>query len=98
MTFDDRAHTPKTSGHEMPDSPSIEDRARAAILRALGPAAAAMDLPLAMGATPGWDSLGHMTVVVSLEQEFGIAFPAYELPRLTTLGSIVRAIQDVLPG
>ena len=46
---------------------------------------------LRMGSVPGWDSLGHMRLVVELEQEFGVSFPAYLLPELLEVDSIVRA-------
>ena len=39
---------------------------------------------------PGWDSLGHMRLVVELEEEFGVSFPAYLLPEILDLDSIVR--------
>lgn len=79
----------------MTDATSIEERARAAIARALGAGATAPGMPLAMSATPGWDSMGHMTIVMELEREFGVSFPAYRLPQLTNLDAVVRALRDL---
>ena len=43
-----------------------------------------------MGSLPGWDSLGHMRLIVELEEEFGVSFPTYLLPEILDLNSIVR--------
>jgi acyl carrier protein len=45
---------------------------------------------LRMGSVPGWDSLGHMNLVVELEREFGVSFPLYLLPEMLDMDSIVR--------
>ena len=69
---------------------SIEQRIQAAVCRALrisDPPAA-----LRMGSTPGWDSMGHMTVVLELEREFNTRFPPYQLPHLVDVASIVNTL------
>lgn len=48
-----------------------------------------------MGATPGWDSMGHMMVVMEVEKEFQTSFPPFRLPELTDVPSIARAVQDL---
>jgi acyl carrier protein len=45
-----------------------------------------------MGAVPGWDSLGHMTLIIKLEDAFGITLPSYALPALTSVKDIVSTI------
>ena len=77
--------------------PTIEDRIQATIIRALGIHAADQSVPLRMGSTPGWDSMGHMALVIELEKEFQISFPAYRLPELVDVASIVKAVQDSGP-
>jgi acyl carrier protein len=39
-----------------------------------------------------WDSLKHMTLVMALEEEFGISFEDDELPVLTTVEAIVAIV------
>jgi acyl carrier protein len=76
---------------------NLETRIAAAIARALGiPGDGAT--PLAMGATPGWDSIGHMTVVMELEAEFATSFPAYRLPDLVDVPSIARVLRESPPA
>jgi len=39
-----------------------------------------------------WDSLSHIRLVVSLEQEFGVRFSTVELSTLETVGDLARLI------
>jgi acyl carrier protein len=73
-----------------------EQRIRDCVTRALrltGPASASLQ----MGSTPGWDSMGHMVVVMALEKDFGVRFPAHRLPELTNIESIAAAIRAQVP-
>ena len=42
---------------------------------------------------PPWDSLGHMTLVVALEDAFGITFPTHAIAELTDVPAIVSAVR-----
>lgn len=70
-----------------------EQRIEQAILRALKISAPGPSTPLRMGSTPGWDSMGHMMVVMEIEKEFGTRFPPYLLPQLVDIPSIAKALQ-----
>ena len=72
-----------------------EQRVEDAVMRALGIRAKDPSTPLRMGSTPGWDSMGHMTVVMELEKEFQTSFPSYRLPELIDVPSIAKAVQDL---
>jgi acyl carrier protein len=52
------------------------------------------DVDYAMGALPGWDSLGHMQLIVALEQEFGVNIPSYALSEMVDITSIVRIVEE----
>ena len=41
-----------------------------------------------------WDSLQHMQVILALEEEFSIQFPADAIDRLQTIGEMVAAVQE----
>ncbi len=77
----------------MTNEKTIEQRVENAVVRALGIRPSAMSSPLQMGSTPGWDSMGHMTVVMELEREFQTSFPPYRLPELVDIPSIAKALQ-----
>ena len=76
-----------------PQSQGIEQRVQSAIVRALRLRSPDSAVPLRMGSTPGWDSMGHMMVVIEVEKEFHASFPPYRLPELLDVPSIVKAIQ-----
>ena len=40
----------------------------------------------------GWDSLGHMTVVLEVEREVGVRVPVTRIAELTDIDSIVRIV------
>lgn len=47
---------------------------------------------LEMGHPPAWDSLGHMSLVMAIEREFGLRFATYEVAELSSLEAIARTI------
>lgn len=53
------------------------------------------DESYAMGVVAGWDSLGHMRLVMELESAFGVTFPTYKLSELTSVPAIVNALKDL---
>lgn len=71
----------------------LESRVRATIARVfrLSTEEAAVDLQ--MGAPPQWDSIGHMQLLVEIENEFGLRFPTHAIANLTTVDAIVSAIK-----
>ena len=73
---------------------TIEQRVQDVLARALGILVADPSAPPRMGSTPGWDSLGHMTVVMALENEFHTTLPSYRLPELIDVASIVKVLQS----
>ncbi len=78
----------------MSNSPTpSQSRIQEAIIRALRIPATNASSSLRMGATPGWDSMGHMAVVLELEKEFQVRFPPYALPELVDVPSIEQKLQ-----
>jgi acyl carrier protein len=71
---------------------TIQRRIEETIARALGIPAPDSTTPLKMGSTPSWDSMGHMTVVIALEKEFGVRFSVHQLPELIDVASIEKTL------
>jgi acyl carrier protein len=71
----------------------LESIVRATIARVfrLSPEEAAGDLRI--GAPSQWDSIGHMQLLVEIENEFGMRFPTHAIANLTTVDAIVSAIK-----
>ena len=42
----------------------------------------------------GWDSLGHMTLVVELESAYGVLFSPAEALRMTSVGEIKQVLRE----
>ena len=75
----------------MTNDMTMSQRIETAIRRALR-IAGTTPAPLRMGSTPGWDSMGHMMVVLEIEKEFQAKFPPYVLPALVDVESIERTL------
>ncbi|MCB0759109.1 MAG: acyl carrier protein [Flavobacteriales bacterium] len=44
----------------------------------------------------GWDSLTHMSILTSLEHEFGVKFKLREINKLKNMGSLIELIASKL--
>jgi acyl carrier protein len=44
----------------------------------------------------GWDSLSHITLIGTIEDEFGIRFDMDELLKMNDVGAMVDAIMELL--
>ncbi|HET9982672.1 MAG TPA: acyl carrier protein [Longimicrobiales bacterium] len=43
---------------------------------------------------PGWDSMGHIALIVELESEYGAEFSAEEALRMTSVGAIKGVLEE----
>ena len=41
---------------------------------------------------PAWDSMGHLNLVLALEQKFGVSFDPDQIPKLTSVEAIAQAV------
>jgi acyl carrier protein len=56
---------------------------------------AQMDLnTVAYGATDGWDSVGHMQLVLAIEEAFGITLDADDVVAMNTYAAVRRILRD----
>ena len=46
---------------------------------------------------PGWDSIGHLKLVLRLEEVFCLRFPAAQIPSLLSAGEIQEALNRIKP-
>jgi acyl carrier protein len=49
---------------------------------------------LSFGDLPQWDSLGHMEVMLRLEEEFGVEIDADTIAQLISIPEICRFLED----
>jgi len=45
-----------------------------------------------------WDSVNHITLVVAIEEEFGVKFKTAELEKMKNVGQMVEAIEKKTAG
>jgi len=71
----------------------IESRVREVLVKCfrLSPEEANQDLRL--GNPPQWDSIGHMELLVAIENEFEIRFKTHEIAGLITVEAIISSIK-----
>ncbi len=43
-----------------------------------------------------WDSLKHLEIIVTLEEEFGIKFAQEDIPKLNSMSAIVSKIKELI--
>ena len=43
---------------------------------------------------PGWDSLNHMNIIISVEKEYNLKFKGLEIIRIQNLGDIQKLIDS----
>ena len=42
-----------------------------------------------------WDSMKHIEIITTLEEELGISFPVEDIPKLTSLELILNKIKEI---
>jgi acyl carrier protein len=50
------------------------------------------------GDLPGWDSLGHLTVIMEIERELGIRFPMDQINELQTVAAVCDLARKIKAG
>ena len=75
-------------------SDALEERVRALIGRTFGLGESDLAGELRMGGVPGWDSMGHMDLVVELEKEFKMTLSTPRIAEVVDVPSICKTVRD----
>ena len=67
------------------------------VSRVLGIPASQVTPSLGRDTIEAWDSISHLKLVLSLEEEFHLRFPTAEIPRLVSVGIIQEALSRLAP-
>jgi acyl carrier protein len=73
---------------------ALEQRLRAAFREALDLAPDTDPSGLSFRNHPSWDSLGHMALVVAIEEEFRVEIDADQLIRLDSFDAAVKMLRE----
>jgi acyl carrier protein len=80
---------------EMKLDSTFEEHLRAVLAEALQIAPDQITPDLAFGDLPQWDSMGHMEVMMRLEEHFGIEINADTITELTSLSAIRHYLNSI---
>lgn len=71
----------------------IEQRVLATIVRVFRLTPQDIEGELRLGNPPQWDSLGHMQLMVEIENEFNVSFQTHEIAGLGSVEKIAGAVR-----
>ena len=69
-----------------------EDRLSQAVAEVLGVTPEMLSEESSPDTVSSWDSLGHLNLIIALEQEFGVRLSAEEVLTMRSIGSIRRIL------
>lgn len=84
------------SGANMPDA-SLESSAAKVMGLVFGKSISPDD-SISMATEPAWDSMKHIELIMTLEQEFGVSFEPEEIPKLTSLSAVIAKLRELRAG
>ncbi len=73
--------------------PLLTDRLKSVFEKALGLEPERFSPALAPEDVANWDSIGHMNLVMNLEQEFGQRFEVDEIMEMTSVGKVLEILK-----
>jgi len=73
---------------------NLSDRVQVLLAEAIQVPVDMVSTDLTFGDLPQWDSLGHMEVMLKLEEEFGVAIDAEMIARLISVPEICRFLEE----
>lgn len=71
----------------------LEERLKQTILKALGLSHFDLTEQSLAQQIPGWDSLGHLSVLAAVEKEYQIRFRGHEVLHLANVGDLQKLVQ-----
>lgn len=80
-------------------APSTSDRVTRIVAAVFQLSVASIGSGTGSATVEAWDSLGHLNLMLALEQEFGRPFSIEEMGAMTTVGHIVNVLdgREVVP-
>ncbi|MGH2344003.1 MAG: acyl carrier protein, partial [Chloroflexota bacterium] len=75
---------------------AVRDVIRQVLAEMFGLTVAEVGDAFSMADELAWDSLRHLTVIVTLEDQFGVNYTSQEIPQMTNLSELTRVTTDHL--
>jgi len=77
----------------MSSNPSLTVQVQALLAQAIQAPLELVTADLAFGDLPQWDSLGHMEVMLRLEEQYGVAIDADVIAQLVSVAEICKYLE-----
>jgi acyl carrier protein len=77
----------------MNSTPSLTEQVQALLAEAIQAPPEQVTADLAFGDLPQWDSLGHMEVMLRLEEQFGVVIDADTIAQLISVPEICKYLE-----
>ena len=77
----------------MSSNPSLTAQVQALLAQAIQAPLELVTADLAFGDLPQWDSLGHMEVMLRLEEQYGVAIDADVIAQLVSVAEICKYLE-----
>lgn len=78
----------------MSSNPSLTEQVQSLLAEAIQAPPELVTADLAFGDLPQWDSLGHMEVMLRLEEQFGVVIDADTIAQLISVPEICKYLED----
>lgn len=72
---------------------NVEEQVKSVVSRILNIPADQVTLDSSPSTLPNWDSMRHIELILALEQEFGVQFPAIALTEQTTVNRLCAEVK-----
>ena len=82
-----------TSQHGFWNADQLSERARKVVATVLGVPLDRVGHDTSSASLPEWDSLNHLNIILSLEEEFGVSLSPGETGEMTDIAGIVRILR-----
>jgi acyl carrier protein len=77
----------------MTDRLALSDQVRATMASVFGVRAETLPPALVREQYPKWDSLNHVTLIVALEEQFGVQFSLRDIGAIASLDDLVTCLE-----
>lgn len=75
---------------------NVETRVISLMTRMFQAKAGAITLASVKDSVAGWDSLGHMSLCVALEEEFAVSFTDRHVTGMNSVNNVVRVVETLM--
>jgi len=74
----------------------IKEKVIAIVAKVCGVEESVITLESSIGDFPGWDSMGHLTILSTVEEDLDVAFEPEEMMEIEDVSDIIKAVETKL--